>query len=94
MILKTTGSQFTVDSANTDEAESLHLEETIKTIRLGGGGVLWPGGSASTYSRMIFHIPPGESIIPGWCYCHAGKIQQLSASERSMKAVRDHGQDQ
>jgi hypothetical protein len=52
MTLKITGSRFTVDAVNTDDAESLHLEATIKPNRFGGAGVFWPGGSANTYSLI------------------------------------------
>jgi hypothetical protein len=52
MTLKITGTQFIVDAVNSDDAESLHLEATIKPNRFGGAGVFWPGGSANTYSRI------------------------------------------
>jgi hypothetical protein len=41
-----------VDAANTDDAETLHLEGTIKPNRFGGAGVFWPGGSTNAYSRI------------------------------------------
>jgi Pectinesterase len=52
MTLKISGSKFTVDAANTDDGETLHLEATIKPNRFGGAGVFWPGGSTNTYSRI------------------------------------------
>jgi hypothetical protein len=57
MTLKITGSRFTVDAANSDDTETLHLEGTIKPNRFGGAGVFWPGGSANTYSRMDVSYP-------------------------------------
>jgi hypothetical protein len=57
MTLKIVGSKFTVDATNTDDAESLHLEATIKPNRFGGAGVFWPGGSANTYSRIDVSYP-------------------------------------
>jgi hypothetical protein len=57
MTLKIVGSKFTVDATNTDDAESLHLEATIKPNGFGGAGVFWPGGSANTYSRMDVSYP-------------------------------------
>jgi len=58
MTLKITGSKFTVDAANTDDAETLHLEATVKPNRFGGAGVFWPGGSANAYSRMDVSYRP------------------------------------
>jgi len=57
MTLKITGSRFTVDAVNTDDAETLHLESTIKPNRFGGAGVFWPGGSTNTYSRIDVSYP-------------------------------------
>jgi len=57
MTLKITGSKFTVDAANTDDAETLHLEGTIKPNRFGGAGVFWPGGSTNAYSRIDVTYP-------------------------------------
>jgi Pectinesterase len=57
MTLKITGSRFTVDAVNTDDAESLHLEGTVKANRFGGAGVFWPGGSTNTYSRIDVSYP-------------------------------------
>ena len=57
MTLKITGTKFTVDAANTDDAEALHLESTIKPNRFGGAGVFWPGGSTNAYSRIDVTYP-------------------------------------
>jgi len=57
MTLKIIGSKFTVEAANSDDAEMLHLEGTIKPNRFGGAGVFWPGGSANTYSRIDVTYP-------------------------------------
>jgi hypothetical protein len=57
MTLKITGSKFTVDAANSDDSETLHLEATIKPNRFGGAGVFWPGGSTNTYSRIDVSYP-------------------------------------
>ena len=57
MTLKITGSKFTVDAANSDDAETLHLEATIRPNRFGGAGVFWPGGSTNTYSRIDVSYP-------------------------------------
>jgi hypothetical protein len=57
MTLKITGTKFTVDATNTDDAETLHLEATIKPNRFGGAGVFWPGGSTNAYSRFDVSYP-------------------------------------
>ena len=57
MTLKITGTKFTVDAANTDDAETLHLEATIKPNGFGGAGVFWPGGSTNAYSRIDVTYP-------------------------------------
>jgi hypothetical protein len=57
MTLKVTGNKLTVDAANTQNGDTLHLEGTITPNRFGGGGVFWPGGSANTYSRMDISYP-------------------------------------
>jgi Pectinesterase len=57
MTLKIAGSKFIVDAVNTDDAETLHLEATIKPNRFGGAGVFWPGGSTNTYSRLDVSYP-------------------------------------
>lgn len=57
MTLKITGSKLTVDAVNTDDAEMLHLEGTVKPDRFGGAGVFWPGGSTDAYSRIDVNYP-------------------------------------
>jgi hypothetical protein len=57
MTLKITGAQFTVDAANTDDGEILHLEAVITPNRYGGAGVFWPGGSTNAYSRLDISYP-------------------------------------
>jgi hypothetical protein len=57
MTLKIAGDRFTVDAANTDGKETLHLEGTIVPNRFGGAGVFWPGGSPNVYSRIDISYP-------------------------------------
>jgi hypothetical protein len=52
MTLKITGNKFSVDAANSEDKEVLHLEGTITPNHFGGAGIFWPGGSANVYSRI------------------------------------------
>jgi hypothetical protein len=57
MTLNVTGNKFTVDAANSENDDSLHLEGTITPNGFGGGGIFWPGGSANTYSKVDISYP-------------------------------------
>jgi hypothetical protein len=50
--LRIAGTKFSVDASNTDDAETLHLEGTVKPNRFGGTGVFWPGGSTNACGRF------------------------------------------